>query len=115
MILSCTERAIGTIFVGDKNNTLSALSNFLTRKTKWTHYIEEIISMITIKFPTTYDLNTTESTRSRIVTQSTFNFCVRDVSLPQCNKGYVYMSISTKYLTFTYIGGKIYSYKNKAT
>ena len=110
MILICTECARDTIFVGDENNTLSALSTIFTRKTQWTDYIEEIISIIAIKFPTTYDLNTTESTRSRIVTQSTFNFCVRDVSLPQCNKGYVYMSISTKYLTFTYIGGEIYLY-----
>ena len=65
--------------------------------------MEEIISIIAINLPTTYDSNTKESTRSRIITQSTFPFRVCDVSLPQCNTVYVYMLISIKDLTFTYI------------
>ena len=48
-----------------------------------------MISIITINFPTTCDLNTTESTRSRIMTQSKFPFCVRDVSFPKCNTRYI--------------------------
>ena len=36
------------------------------------------------------------------MTQSTFPFCICDVSLPQCTMGYVYMLISIKDLTFTY-------------
>ena len=104
VIFSCKKRARDTIFVGDKNNTLTAFSTLLTRKTQWTDYMKEIISIITINLTTNYDLNTTESTISMIMTQLTFHFLVRDVSLPQCNIGYVYIFISIKYVTFTYIG-----------
>ena len=69
--------------------------------------MEEIISIITINFPIAYDLNTIESTRSIIMAQLTFPVFVCDVSLPQCNTGYVFILISTKYLTFKYIGGKV--------
>ena len=59
VILIRTKHARDTIFVGDKNNKISALSTILTRKTQWTDYMEEIIPIITIHFPITYDLNTT--------------------------------------------------------
>ena len=86
-ILSCTKRARYTIFVGDKNYTLAALSTLLTRKTQWTDYMEEIIFVININSPTAYNLNPTESTRSRIMIKSTFTFHVCDVSFPQYNTG----------------------------
>ena len=103
IILISTKRARDTIFVGNKNDTLDTFSTLITRRTQWNNYMEEIISIIAINLPTNYDSNTKESTRSKIITQSTFPFRVCDVSLPQCNTGYVYMLISIKDLTFTYI------------
>ena len=48
VILSCTKYAKDTIFVGDKNDTLAALKNLLTRKTQWTDYMEEVLQLITV-------------------------------------------------------------------
>ena len=40
----------------------------------------------------------------RIMTQSSFPYRICDVSLPQCNTGYVYMLISVRDQNFSYIG-----------
>ena len=78
LISSRTKLSRDTIFVGDKNDTIAALTILLTRKIQWTHYMEEVISIFTINLPTTYDLNTIDSTRSRIMNKSTYTFCIRD-------------------------------------
>ena len=49
VILSRTKTAKDTIFVGDKNDTLAALKNLLTRKTQWTDFMEDVLDLITIK------------------------------------------------------------------
>ena len=59
LILNRTRHSRDTIFVGDQNDTLAALSTLFTRKNQWIDYMEEIITIITINFPNTYDLNTT--------------------------------------------------------
>ena len=99
VILSRTKYASNTIFVGDKNDTLTALKDLLTRKTQWTDFMEEILCLITIN-------NTSENhtTRTRSFTQQTFPYRVCDVSLPQYNTEYVYMLLSIKDQNFTYIG-----------
>ena len=38
------------------------------------------------------------------MTQTTFPYRICDVSLPQCNSGYVYMLLSTRQKNYTYIG-----------
>ena len=48
VILSRTKYASNTIFVGDKNDTLRALKDVLTRKTQWTDFMEEILCLLTI-------------------------------------------------------------------
>ena len=47
-VLSRTKYAKDTIFVGDKNDTLAALKNLLTRKMQWTDYMEEVLQLITV-------------------------------------------------------------------
>ena len=97
VLLSRTKRACDTIFVGDKIDTLNALKTLLTIKTQWTDYMEDVISIVTI--------NTSEQQEQRRVhTQTSFPFRIVDVSLSQCNTGYVYMLISLKDKNFSYIG-----------
>ena len=43
-ILSRTKCAKSTIFVGDKNGTLSALKDLLTRKIQWMDHCEKLLS-----------------------------------------------------------------------
>jgi len=76
-----------TIFVGDKNDTLTALRILLTRRTQWIDYMEEVLELITIKSET---VNNTES-RSRVMTTLYFPYRIKDITLPQCNKGYIYI------------------------
>ena len=42
--------------------------------------------------------------RNHVLTQDSFPFRICDVTLPQCNTGYVYMLISMKDKSFIYIG-----------
>ena len=48
VILSRTKYAKDSIFVVDKNDTLAALQNLLTRKTQRTDYMEEVLQLITV-------------------------------------------------------------------
>ena len=52
---------------------------------------------------------TVHSTRddSNTLSQNAFPFCVRDVALPQCRTGFVYMLLSLKDSSFAYIGETI--------
>ena len=99
VILSRTKYASNTIFVGDKNDTLRALKDLLTRKTQWTDFMEEVLCLITIN-----KTNDNQVKTPRSFTQQTFPYRVCDVSLPQCNTGYVYMLLSIKDQNYTYIG-----------
>ena len=107
VILSRTKYAKNTIFVGDRNDTINALRMLLTRKTQWKDYMEDVISKITISTELERRLS-----RHRVLTQHSFPFRIRDISLPQCNTGYVYMLISVKDTSFSYIG-KTKSIRNR--
>jgi len=100
VILSRTKFAKNTIFVGDKNDTLGALTQLLTRKTQWTDYMEDILDLVTINS----DINNNPERRNRVLSASSFPYRIKDMPLPQCNTGYVYMLISIKDMNFTYIG-----------
>jgi len=52
------------------------------------------------------------TTRNRMLTQRSFPYQIRDMSLPQCNTGYIYMLISIKDTSFSYIG-KTYSIRRR--
>ena len=98
VILSRTNFAKDTIFVGDKNETLRTLKQLLLRKTQWTDFIEMILELITV----TEDGQI--GTARNMMHSDTFPFRICDMSLPQCNTGFVYMLISLKDKSFVYIG-----------
>ena len=100
VILRRTKFVKNTIFVGDKNDTLGALTQLLTRKTQWTDYMEDILDLVTINS----DINNNPERRNRVLSASSFPYRIKDMTLPQCNTGYVYMLISIKDMNFTYIG-----------
>ena len=102
VILSQTKLAKNNFIVGDENYTIAAMKYLLTRKTQWYEYMEEMIRIININYGE-------EALPSRIVmNQSTYKYCIFDISLPQLNTGYVYMLVSIKNLNFTYIGKTMY-------
>ena len=102
VILSRTKTAKDTIFVGNKSETIEALKSLLTKRTQWSDYIETVLSVITINTVTSIDsLNTNQNC---VLTQNEYPYRICDVTLPQCNTGYVYMLISVKDMNFTYIG-----------
>ena len=98
VILSRTHIAKQSIFVGDKSETLRALKELLVRKTQWTDYMEMILEIITVR-----ESGEMRSGRS-VMNTDTFSYRICDMSLPQCNTGYVYMLLSLDYKTFVYIG-----------
>ena len=54
VILSRTKLARNSIFVGPKNDTLNALTELLMKKTQWSDYIEEVLSLVTINNSETF-------------------------------------------------------------
>ena len=101
VILSRTKYAKDTIFVGDKNDTLNALKNLLTRKTQWTDYMDEVLQLITINSQLEGE---GDGVQRVAMSPRTFPYRICDIELPQCNTGYVYMLISMKDKGFSYIG-----------
>ena len=100
VILSRTKLAKNTIFVGDKDDTIAALKDLLTRKTQWTDYMEQVLDLISVN-------SQSEAHRLRTMTQAAFPFRMCDVTLPQCRTGFVYMLMSIKRQNYTYIGQTI--------
>ena len=98
VILSRTHIAMQSIFVGDKRETLRALKELLIRKTQWTDYMEMILEIITVR-----ESGEMRSGRS-VMNTDTFPYRICDMSLPQCNTGYVYMLLSLEDKKFVYIG-----------
>lgn len=95
VLISRTKLPHRTIFVGSKQETLNTLKRVLLRKTQWTDYIENILDIITVN---------TVPTTGRVITPENFPFRVKDMQLPQCNSGIVYMLLSLKCKSFCYIG-----------
>ena len=69
--------------------------------------MEDVISIITVGTDVQQGIS-----RHRMMTQRSFPYRIRDISLPQCNTGYVYMLISIKDTSFSYIG-KTYSIRRR--
>ena len=97
MLLSRTKLGSDIIVFGDKMETINALSSLIRTSNQWMNYMENILEMGCIN---------RESVNSQV---SVFNhqecpFRICDMSVPQCNTGFVYMLVSTKLPTFSYIG-----------
>ena len=101
VILTRTRKAEDTIFVGNKQETLSALKNILLSKTQWTNFSEHVLSIITINH------NRNSLSPIRVMSQNDFPFRICDISLPTSQTGFVYFLISVKDRSFTYIGETI--------
>ena len=100
VLLSRTKLGSDIFFVGDKMETINALSSLIRTSNQWMNYMENILEMGCIN---------RESVNTQV---SVFNhqecpFRICDMSVPQCNTGFVYMLVSTKVLTFSYIGETI--------
>ena len=102
VITSRTKLGKDTIFVSNKDDTLKALKSLLTRKTQWTDYMEDVLDIITVNSSVNQNEHQVESNRT--FTQTSFPYRICDVSLPDCNTGYVYMLVSIKDSSFAYIG-----------
>jgi predicted GIY-YIG superfamily endonuclease len=99
VLLSRTKFAANSIFVGNRNDTLNAFRSLIVKKTQWTDYIEEVLGLITIDHNRNPESNTNHT-----MSPSSFPFRVCDMPLPQCNTGFVYMLVSMKHPSYTYIG-----------
>lgn len=67
VILSRTKFVKNTIFVDDKDSTLSALKQLHTTKTRWMDYMDDILKLITIN-----SNNNEESVRNRVWVNNIF-------------------------------------------
>ena len=99
VILSYTKYVSNTIFTDDKIDTLKVLKDLLIRKIQWTDYIEEVLHLITIN-------NGSEVYETCSFMQQILLYCICNISLLQCNKGYVYVLLSMKDKNFMYTGTK---------
>jgi hypothetical protein len=100
--LSQTKKGKDIIFVGDKEGTLGALVQLIQRRTtQWTDSMDNVLNLVAIN-----DGNDTNNIipTDRHMNQTFFPFRICDVSLPQCNTGFVYFLISIQRQNFTYIG-----------
>ena len=100
VILSRTKVGKNSIFVGQKDETLASFRMLLMKKTQWSDYIEEVLDLVTIN--TSRDVQNVA--QNRVMTQTAFPFRNCDVSLPQCQTGFVYMLLSIRHRNFAYIG-----------
>ena len=101
VILSRTKLARNSIFVGPKNETLNALIELLMKKTQWSDYIEEVLSLVTINNSETFQQL---ERRNSSMNQNAFPFQICDITLPVVSSGYVYMLISLRHPNYSYIG-----------
>ena len=95
--ISRTKLGKDTIFVGDQTSTIQALCSLIQQKNQWTDYMESVLNIISIN-------NDPGQREKFIFHSSTYPYRIRDMPLPDCNTGFVYMLVSCKDATYTYIG-----------
>ena len=61
--------------------------------------MKDVLDLLTINSDT---MNSSER-RTRVMSTSSFPYRIKDITLPQCNTGYVYMLISIKDMNVIYI------------
>ena len=98
VVLSRTKVAKDSVFVGPKKETLDAFRQLMLLKTCWSDHMERVLEVITV------NQNDQDSDVSRILNTETYPHLIRDIVLPQCNTGYVYMLVSLRIKDFIYIG-----------
>ena len=110
VLLSRTKKAENSIFIGQKNETLNALTQLLLLKTQWSNYIDEVLNLVTVNNDHPHnnqDHAVQRPTTPQNLNQNHYPFRVNDVQLPDVQSGYVYMLISLRHPNFSYIGETI--------
>lgn len=97
VLLSRTRRGKDLIFVGNKRSTIKALANLIKGTSQWADYMEQVLHIIS-------ENGDTEQAKISYFSFTSYPFRMRDVNLPICNTGYVYLLVSTKDHNQTYIG-----------
>jgi predicted GIY-YIG superfamily endonuclease len=98
VILSRTKEAKKSIFVGPKEDTLAAFRSLVCKQTQWSDHMEQVLEIITL------NSSEVDGEERRVLTNASFPYLIRDIVLPQCNTGFVYMLLSIRMRNFTYIG-----------
>ena len=99
VLLSRTKFVKDTIFVGNKQDTINGLKTLLLQRTQWSDYMDHVLSVVTVN-------QDNDTPQSRTMIQTDFPFRIRDLQLPQCRTGFVYMLILLN-RDFCYIGETI--------
>ena len=97
VLLRRTRLGSNIIFVGDKSDTVNALSSLIRTTNQWMNYMENIIQMATVN-------DSNEYSQLSVFNHQDCPFRLCDMSLPTCNTGFVYMLVSIRVPTFSYIG-----------
>ena len=102
VVLSRTKLGKNLIFVGDKKESVDACAELIQTRAQWTDYMESILNIVTVN----NNNNQSEHQSSIPSINPTTNYPYRicDLPLPQCNTGFVYMLMSIRRKTYTYIG-----------
>jgi predicted GIY-YIG superfamily endonuclease len=98
VVISRTKVGKNTIFVGNKESTLNALCSLVRQKNQWTDYMENVLNVVSLN---------SESSEQVLFTARSFPYRICDMTLPDCNTGFVYMLVSSKNKDFSYIGETI--------
>ena len=96
VLLSRTKVASNIIFVGDKMDTINALSLLIRNTNQWMNYMQSILDLATVSDMASDSLI--------VFSHQEYPFRMSDISLPTCNTGFVYMLVSTCSSSFSYIG-----------
>lgn len=97
VICSRTRRMKDTIFVGNRERTISSLAKLLEKRTMWCDYVSQVMKIISVE-------NQDESTeRDRYLEHSAYPFNTSSISLPQAKTGYVFFMKSLKHESCIYI------------
>ena len=98
VLLSRTKFGVDIFFVGDKNDTIHALTCLIKTTNQWMDYMENIIEISTVGQGTepVYDVRTYNHR------DCPYRLC--DMPLPSCNSGFVYMLVSCKDPYYSYVG-----------
>lgn len=77
--------------------TIKALSSLIKTSNQWMNYMENILEIGSIN-------RDSGNPQLPVFNHQDFPFRLCDIPVPQCNTGFVYMLVSTKVNSFTYIG-----------
>lgn len=96
--LSCTKLGKHTILVGRKEATVRNLISLIKSKNQWTDYMEDVLNVVTV------GCSELQTVTSLLNVSQSFPFRICDIELPMCKTGFVYMLLSCRRRSYSYIG-----------